>query len=299
VTRLSFNGDEAIKYRYFNRLRDHIERGNFRFSPVWESGKGSAVGCTIEADDVDTYADHLGIPIALASVLDNLVCFQDDDPTFRTSTDFALTWLNNIPVGVDLSPIPAVILCELLDHELLRDTLAHHPSIERLRRTIFALHSAALDGLTVSPSQWREVRREAVRATDAIPVGITERAARVLEVAAWSHLTRSTLYDTMNAVSMMVNDKAMLDIGWSAAEEEATFAILRAIFEENASFGKDLFGDDLLCELTRRDPASGMRFAQRNAAMKRSRLVYTKSAQSILREFQSLSNTSHKAAAVE
>lgn len=288
MTRLSFNEDPAVKDRYLTRLQDHVTAGNFQFSPVWENGKGSAPGCTIEADDIDAYADQLGIPVALAAVLDSLVNAQWDGSTSAPATEFALQWLRMMPVGVDLSPVPGVVLCELLDHPLLRETAAAHPSIEKMRDTVIGLHRAALNGEAVPSARWRETRRDAVRTTDAAKDDMAERAARVIEAAVWPHLTRSALRDTMDAVSRLVNDIAMRDIGWSTAEEEATFAKFAVIFDEKVADGEHLFGSDLLAELTRRDPVSGGRFAERNAAMTRSRLVYVEAGRSILDKFQAL-----------
>lgn len=288
MTRLSFDGDPARKERYLVRLRDHIDAGDFRFAPAWEDGKGSALGCTVEADDIDVYADRLGVPAALAMVLDNLVNCQPPGPMFRHATDFALRWLTMMPVGADLSPVPGTILCELLDHPVLRETTQRHPPVEAVRRVVIDLHRSALDGQDVSRTQWREARRHAVRTTDAAPDGLTGRAAGVIEAAAWPHATRSALRDTLDALSRLADDKAMRDIGWTTAEEATTFEQFDVIFHEKAAVGENLVGEDLLAELTRRDPALGARFAERNQAMMISRNVHIEAGNSILRQFRAI-----------
>lgn len=292
MTRLTFDGDPVLKDRYLDRLRRHIDAGDFRFAPAWEDGKGSALGCTIEAGDIDVYAEQLGVPAALAMVLDSLVNSQPPGPMFRHATDFALRWLTMLPVGVDLSPIPGTITCDLLDHPLLIETTQGHPSIEGARRTVIDLHRSALEGREIARTLWREARRHAVRTTDATEDDRARGAARVIEAAAWPHLTRSALRDTLDALSRLANDKAMQEIGWSTTEEETAFAVFDAIFKEKAAVGEELFGDDLLAEWTRRDPIRGARFAERNRAMIISRNIYIDAGHSILRQFQSIGGRS-------
>jgi hypothetical protein len=285
MTCLSFNGDPGAKRHYLDRLRNHIAAGNFQFSPVWADGKGSALGCTIEADDIDRYADTLGVPAALAMVLDDLVNAQPSEPSFRHATDFALRWLAAIPVGADLSPIPGTIICALLGHVMLCDTTSRHPAMDEVRRAVSDLHFRVLDGQEVNPTSWREVRRRAVRITDAVDGEIESGAARVIEAAAWPHLTRTALRDTLDALSRLANDKAMQAIGWTMAEETATFAMFDAIFTEKAATGETMVGDDLLAELTRRDPLLGARFEERNGAADISRNIRVLAGEAIMEQF--------------
>lgn len=288
MNRLSFDGDPGVKRHYLDRLRGHVAAGHFQFSPVWVDGKGSALGCTIEADDIDCYAGALGVPAALAVVLDDLVNAQPFEPGGRHATDFALRWLAAIPVGVDLSPIPGTIICALLGHVMLCDTTSRHPEMEEVRRAVIDLHRRVLDEQEVNPTSWREIRRRAVRITDAVAGDIESGAARVIEAAAWPHLTRTALRDTLDALSRLANDKAMQAIGWSMAEETATFAMFDAIFTEKAAGGETMVGDDLLAELTRRDPRLGARFGERNDAADISRNIRVLAGEAILEQFAAI-----------
>lgn len=299
MTRLTFDGDPALKDRYLARLRGHIAAGKFQFSPMWQDGMGSALGCTVEANDIQIYADALGIPAALAMVLDDLVNCQPPEPGDGRATDFALRWLAAIPVGADLSPVPGTIICALLDHAILHEAISGHASIDEVRHAVIDLHRATLDGQEVEPTLWREVRRRAVRITDAADGDITRGAARVIEAAAWPGLTRTALRDTLDALSRLANDAAMRAIGWTVAEETTTFAMFDAIFKEKAAVGETLVGHALLAELTRRAPGLGARFEERNDAVRISRNIHVLAGETILEEFASIERALSKAAARE
>jgi hypothetical protein len=98
---LSFHSDEKIKEKYLNRIKYHREMDNIIQGTGWENGKGCAIGCTLENYDHSKYPIELGIPVWLAKLED--VIFE------KLSNEKAKIWtetfLNSIPIGVDLESV--------------------------------------------------------------------------------------------------------------------------------------------------------------------------------------------------
>lgn len=69
---LSFHNDQAIKHKYVDRMRAHINADNLIRGTGWKDGKGCAIGCTLENYDHKQYEIELGIPEWLARVKDKL-----------------------------------------------------------------------------------------------------------------------------------------------------------------------------------------------------------------------------------
>jgi len=66
----AFHNDEAIKLKYVNRMKEHIRLDNLVHGQGWESGKGCAVGCTLENYDHAQYPIELEVPEWLAKLED-------------------------------------------------------------------------------------------------------------------------------------------------------------------------------------------------------------------------------------
>lgn len=62
----AFHSDEAVKEKYLERVRAHSAADSIIKGKYWESGKGCAVGCTIEGSDHERYETELGIPRVIA-----------------------------------------------------------------------------------------------------------------------------------------------------------------------------------------------------------------------------------------
>lgn len=66
----AFHADPAIKAKYLARVRAHREADNMVQGTGWSSGKGCAVGCTLEAYGHSRYPIELGLPVWLAHLED-------------------------------------------------------------------------------------------------------------------------------------------------------------------------------------------------------------------------------------
>jgi len=111
---LSFHNDPAIKQKYLDRLKHHMEMDNIIQGTGWENGKGCAVGCTLENYDHSRYTIELGLPVWIAYLEDRIFEGLEN----KKSKFWPYNFLNSIPVGVDV---------EIVKHKL---------AIKRLNRLI-------------------------------------------------------------------------------------------------------------------------------------------------------------------
>jgi hypothetical protein len=104
---LAFHSDSKIKKKYVSRVRAHYKADEIIQGKYWENGKGCAVGCTIEKDDVkrsgaswhQRYEDALGVPRILASLEDRIF----EGLSNGNAKEFPLRFLEAITPGADLS----------------------------------------------------------------------------------------------------------------------------------------------------------------------------------------------------
>lgn len=68
----AFHNDEKVKQKYLDRIKKHRLADNLIQGKGWESGKGCAVGCTLENYDHKQYEVELGIPEWIARVEDTV-----------------------------------------------------------------------------------------------------------------------------------------------------------------------------------------------------------------------------------
>jgi len=110
----AFHGSAAIKEKYVARVKAHAEADKIVKGQYWGNGKGCAVGCTIEGDEHSRYETELGIPVAIAHVEDYLFEIMPNEDAMK----FPLRLLEAIPVGADLSLVPANLIVYILEDTL-------------------------------------------------------------------------------------------------------------------------------------------------------------------------------------
>ena len=71
---ISYHGDQKIKEKYVNRMKDHIEKNELVRGIGWNKQKntGCAVGCTLNKYNHACYQNELGLPEWLARLEDAL-----------------------------------------------------------------------------------------------------------------------------------------------------------------------------------------------------------------------------------
>jgi len=98
---LSFHGDEKIKEKYIERLRQHRIADEIVQGIGFEKGKGCAIGCTLNNYSHAAYEVELGIPRILAKLEDRIF----EGLSVEESKDFPINFLTAIPVGRDLKHV--------------------------------------------------------------------------------------------------------------------------------------------------------------------------------------------------
>ena len=108
----AFHNDPAIKARYLARLYVHQRADQFAQGVYWDGERGCAVGCTLHSGDHRAYETELGIPQQLGWIEDVLFEFL----AIPLAGEFAVNFLEQIPVGADLSRVfPQIMIWIMSD----------------------------------------------------------------------------------------------------------------------------------------------------------------------------------------
>jgi hypothetical protein len=97
----AYHNDPAIKAKYLARVREHARLDHLVQGTGWESGRGCAVGCTLEAYDHSRYPIELGIPEWLAHLEDRIF----EGLPWDEARSWPERFLDAIPVGADSEPV--------------------------------------------------------------------------------------------------------------------------------------------------------------------------------------------------
>ena len=109
----AFHGDPAIKEKYLARLKAHHEADEIIQGTGWENGRGCAVGCTLNNYSHVAYEDELGLPEWLAYLEDRIF---EGLPAVEAK-QFAVDFLNAVPVGADVSEVRFKLAAQRLKRE--------------------------------------------------------------------------------------------------------------------------------------------------------------------------------------
>lgn len=163
----AFHNDPAIKAKYLARVQAHAQADEIIHGVYWQDGKGCALGCTVHSSMHSAYETELGIPQAIARLEDVIFEGLENGEAKRFPDQF----LRAIPVGADLSGVPALFLLALQKRNyarLKKQKTASRGVLESIKKTIRVL------------SDWSKNELDASAAASA------ERAAWSAESAAWS-----------------------------------------------------------------------------------------------------------------
>src|SRR3990167_29172 len=145
----SYNSDTKLKTALVKEMKHHkkadqIIKGTYGTeNGVW---KGCAVGCAIHSlnlkkktdwktDDHSVYEKELGIPLFLAHLEDNIF----ENLPSKDAPQFAVDFLEAIPVGVDLSPVKYKFLRYILEE--------NHKTVTALKDIKDDLRKQVLDAI--------------------------------------------------------------------------------------------------------------------------------------------------------
>jgi len=161
----AFHGDPTIKARYLDRLQQERTAGAIRQrrdtesdTEIWMLGQGSAVGCTIQANDYTLYESQLGIPTALAYLEDCLFQGLPKKQAMRWPEAF----LSTIRVRADLARVgDQFLVWTLVDAEMGVIHLASNIAVKTLIQETAALYQRQLAGESIAQETWNAVRNTA------------------------------------------------------------------------------------------------------------------------------------------
>ena len=232
---LAFGGDAARQSALLARLGEHLDAGTIVPSgPSWTGTGGTPAGCIAGANDPADFARATGFPPSLMPLLDFLCARAGDEKRGEDAgeaADLARAWLTGVTPGAELTNVPGLILCALLD-DAGRD-VANAPDVIAARNRIDALHRAAMTRDRPEAAAWRSARAAAVAATDAAREPAGQRFGRLVEAAAWDLVTSPSILLQVAVVWLEIRSHAAsAATGWTEADEAAVKSCFQACRSE-------------------------------------------------------------------
>ena len=182
----AFHNDPAIKAKYLERVAAHRHLDQLVQGTGWESGRGCAVGCTLDTYDHARYPIELGIPIQLAHLEDQLFEMQPSVDAQEWPTRF----LTAIPVGADLTgvwPQWAVWMLEDPTHGVVRYAGDRQDVIAAIRGVADLYRTSTMPSVGAAAEAARAAAEAARAAARAAPAAWwAAEAARAAGTAEWA-----------------------------------------------------------------------------------------------------------------
>jgi transcriptional regulator with XRE-family HTH domain len=232
---IAFHGNPAIKQEYQDRLKAHHAADQIIKGAYWEPDQftGCAVGCTLHKGGGCIHKQYeivLGIPRTLAYLEDRIF----ENLPAPHCADFAVNFLDAIPVGGDLSLVTARFMVWLLADEsggVLRFTVGF-PEAAAAVQGVAVLYSRMIAGEVIPKESWETAAAAAacaVRAAtdvayaayaaDVLDAADVPDAADVLDAAACAVRAAS---DVLDAAAYAA--RAAADAAANAAADAAAYA---------------------------------------------------------------------------
>ncbi|MGO0788788.1 hypothetical protein ACTOWA_02840 [Herbaspirillum seropedicae] len=232
VTSLTFHNNQALKGAMLARFCAHLEAGRVKSLPnTWNGETGSVIGCATESDDLAVWTTALGLPKWLALLIDAVAAGQGTPEAFALA---GRPTLEAIPVGVDLERAGSEFVLKLLaDIGIWLGKAAPHVPLSEVLATVTALHEAVLAGKRPEAADWRAARRAAMAVADSCAEhSIEQLMASTVEAAGWDAGHSPTMItDVMRAWVNAYSAYALLDAGWTAADEANVYVRLKEMHD--------------------------------------------------------------------
>ena len=221
---IAFHGDAALQARLVAQLDRHRAEGTLTIGDTrWNGDRGSPLGVLTHDTSIASLATLTGYPLALAGLLDPVTALiRDPDAAGR----FAREWLAAPTAGTDLSPVPGLIVLDLLDR--IRPDLVDQAVVAQ----VAGLHRAALTEECVPRAQWTACRQAIMEQDDIEGDEARSAALDMVEAAAWpTRGSRSVLATMIMAWCRLAEYDDRSD--WTAADEERAQAMLESLWDEH------------------------------------------------------------------
>lgn len=226
----AFHGSPALRDAALGRLANHVEQGELVAGIFqWTGTAGSLAACLIDGNDPQRWVDQLGLPNWLAPAIDTVA---GSLPPARGLIKVR-AMLQAIAPGSDLERCGSRMIGQVLDQAV--GTLIDPPLPEAgamALQQVGELHRRCVAGDTVGTSAWRQARKAAMAATDAVleQPGL-HAAIRCIEAAAWDPATSpSAVSEVLRAWMALESLKADAEYGWTRAHNDHIQALLDALY---------------------------------------------------------------------
>lgn len=184
MTLAAFHGDPAIKKKYIDRIKHHMEMDNLIKGQYWDEskGKGCAIGCILNGDHNGNwwhqeYENQLGIPWIVGRLVDEIF----EKLPFERSKVWTLEVHEAIEVGADLSDVwPQFAVWLLVDEKYGVINFAKDEKTSIIIQHVADLYKRYAD---VSKDEWTKARDNAYAAAAAY----SDTAAYAAYAAAAAH----------------------------------------------------------------------------------------------------------------
>ncbi len=113
IPMLAYHNDPKLKQTLLAQLQAHYDADEIVKGIYWQHGKGCAVGCILHSDDHSLFPTRLGIPEAIAYLID--VVFEGLPN--QNAKEWPLKVMSAIPVGADLFDVTRQFLLRILSDE--------------------------------------------------------------------------------------------------------------------------------------------------------------------------------------
>lgn len=213
----SFNSQEANKLEAITLAESALTAGRIQPWTRWldeASGRGAPFSLLLGGTDYEALAPKFGIPASVADLFEVTFGFfartrlegqaleRYIDPDAQRSF---VSFVQAIPVGVDLQKVPSAFAVELLN-SLSTPGLLLEPLSAEVRlaaEKLTSLYERYLRDDVAPKSEWAEVRRGAVCLTNKSKTGSDARVAAFIETCAWA--PTAELSEVGNAVMPFIS----------------------------------------------------------------------------------------------
>ena len=149
----AFKNKQSLKQEIVSRMEEHIKLDQLVQGTGYDesSGKGCAVGCSINCYDHHSFADTLDVDIWIPQIYDQL----HEGIDVKHITKFNLDFLNSIPIGMSKKESDLVRL--KLFYFMLTQIIPSKFQKYKEIAAIIDLFKQSIEGVTVTKQQWAKV----------------------------------------------------------------------------------------------------------------------------------------------
>jgi hypothetical protein len=265
----SFHNDPALKAGVVRRLQAHAAAGDVLNAPThWRDGKGSPAACMVDDGSLVKWQERLGIPKAIGSLVDTIAMYS---VTPEGAAQFAQDWLAAVPVGRDLHGIANALVIWILADPAQGVVHCASSDIERsMIDRVTNLHRQGFSGEKPAAATWRAARVVAMAATDGFASDIQKAVGRAVEAAAWDPVTTATVLSDTGRSWIAAHLRSAVDgSGWTEADDRATHARLKDLFEEAKRSGAGAETINVFALLEQHHPDEATRLREKNTTERR------------------------------